>query len=233
MQNEAQSEVPGKVRGGGRSKVQRVVREQTAGEEWANSLSHGLGLCALLLAAGIAWPLTPKGGHAIGWVGVGVYLASMVLLYGVSALYHGLPVGRAKTVMMKLDYCAIYVFIAGTYTPFALGVLAGNGGTALLIVIWTLAVAGILLQLTGRLAHPFLSTGLYLAMGWTVLAVAKPLMTLLPTPGLLWLLAGGLCYTGGVVFFLLDSKLKFAHSVWHLFVLAGSACHFVAVGWYA
>jgi len=157
----------------------------------------------------------------------------MVLLYGVSALYHGLPPGRAKTVMMKLDYCAIYVFIAGTYTPFALGVLVGHGGTTLLYVIWTLAVLGVVLQATGRLAHPLLSTGLYIGMGWSVLAVAKPLMTLLPTAGLIWLLAGGLCYTGGVLFFLLDSKLKFAHSIWHLFVLAGSVCHFIAVGWYA
>lgn len=227
------NQVHNRVQSAGRSTSRSAVRVQTLGEEWANSLSHGLGLFALLLAAVIAWPLTPKGGHAVGWIGIGVYLASMVVLYGVSALYHGLPAGRAKTVMMKFDYCAIYVFIAGTYTPFALGVLAGHGGTPLLYAIWSLAVVGILLQATGRLAHPLLSTGLYLAMGWTVLAVAKPLITLLPTAGLIWLLAGGLFYTGGVVFFLLDSKLKFAHSVWHLFVLAGSACHFIAVGWYA
>jgi hemolysin III len=213
--------------------VQTAVREQTQGEEWANSLSHGLGLLGLLVAAVIAWPSTSEGDREAGTVGVGVYLASMVLLYGVSALYHGLPPGRAKTVMMKLDYCAIYVFIAGTYTPFALGVLAGHGGTILLYVIWTLAVLGVVLQATGRLAHPLLSTGLYIGMGWSVLAVAKPLMALLPTAGLIWLLAGGLCYTGGVLFFLLDSKLKFAHSIWHLFVLAGSVCHFIAVGWYA
>lgn len=134
---------------------------------------------------------------------------------------------------MKLDYCAIYLFIAGSYTPFAVGVLAGHGGIALLLVIWSLAAGGIVLQVFGKLGHPLLTTGLYLAMGWAVLAVAWPLFKLLPLTGLVWLLAGAFCYTGGVTFFLMDSRLKFAHSIWHLFVLAGSACHFIAIVWYA
>jgi len=209
------------------------VRDQTLAEEWVNSASHGLGLLLLLVAAFAAWPPAHVAAHPAGLIGVAVYLLSLIALYGVSAIYHGLPYGRIKTVFMKLDYCAIYVFIAGTYTPFALGVLMGHGGAILLVVIWLLALAGIVLQLFGKLAHPYLSTGLYLAMGWTVLGVAKPLIELLPNAGLIWLLAGGLCYTGGVAFFLLDSRFKFAHSIWHLFVLAGSACHFVAIGWYA
>lgn len=216
--------------------MQNEVRVQTLGEELANSITHGAGALLVIVAAIVAWPFTPppaNGSPHIALAGVVVYLITAIALYAISALYHGLPNGRAKGLLMKLDYCAIYFFIAGTYTPFALGVLAGHGGGPLLIVIWTLAVLGVLLQLGGKLAHPLLSTGLYLAMGWTVLAVAKPLIALMPMAGLLWLLIGGLCYTGGVAFFLLDSRLKFAHSVWHLFVLAGSACHFVAIGWYA
>lgn len=214
--------------------MQNEVRVQTLGEEVANSVSHGVGALLVIVAAIVAWPFTTSGsiGH-FQTLGVVIYLATAIALYAISSLYHALPNGRAKNVFMRLDYCAIYFFIAGTYTPFALGVLSGHGGGALLLAIWTLAGLGVLLHLLGKLAHPFLSTGLYLAMGWTVLAVAKPLIHLMPTAGLIWLLLGGLFYTGGVAFFLLDSKWKFAHSVWHLFVLAGSACHFVAIGWYA
>lgn len=216
--------------------MQTEVRAQTLGEEVMNSLTHGAGALLVVIGAVVAWPFAPAGDQHFngesGW-GLVVYLTTMIALYAISALYHGLPPGRGKAVFMKLDYCAIYLFIAGTYTPFALGVLSGHGGTLLLVAIWGLAALGVVLQLLGKLAHPLVSTGLYLAMGWAVLAVAKPLIDLVPTAGLIWLLIGGLCYTGGVAFFLLDSKLKFAHSVWHLFVLAGSACHFVAIGWYA
>ena len=209
------------------------VRTQTLGEEVANTLIHATGLVLVVVMAFVVWPLPRTVSSRVPMPAAAVYLSTMVLLYATSTVYHGLPPGRAKRLCMKLDYCTIYLFIAGSYTPFALGVLSGHGGTALLLVIWSLAVAGIVLQAFGKLAHPLLSTGFYLAMGWAVLAVAWPLFALLPTAGLVWLLAGAVCYTGGVAFFLIDSRLKFAHSIWHLFVLAGSACHFVAIVWYA
>lgn len=209
------------------------VRLQTPGEEVANTVIHALALIFIAIVTLVVWPLPHAGSNRVPTPAVAIYLSTMILLYATSALYHGLPVGRLKRLFMKLDYCAIYLFIAGSYTPFALGILSGHGGTALLIVIWTLAAAGTALHVVGRSTHPFLSTGLYLAMGWAVLAVAWPLFALLPVAGLTWLLAGGLCYTGGTAFFLIDSRVKFAHSVWHLFVLAGSACQFVAIARYA
>lgn len=209
------------------------VRAQTLGEEIANTAVHATALMLILTVAVLAWPAPRTDAVRVPTPAIAVYLSTMVLLYATSALYHGLPPGRGKRLLMKLDYCDIYLFIAGSYTPFALGVLAAHGGIALLIAIWTLAGGGVALQLRGKLSHPFLSTGFYLGMGWAVLAVAWPLFTLLPLPGVAWLVAGGLCYTGGVVFFLLDSRLRFAHSMWHLAVLAGSGCHFMAITRYA
>jgi hemolysin III len=209
------------------------VRAQTVGEEIANTAIHATALMLILTVAILAWPAPRAGSVRVPTPAIAVYLSTMVLLYATSALYHGLPPGRGKRLLMKLDYCVIYLFIAGSYTPFAVGVLAAHGGNALLIAIWTLAGGGVALQLLGKLSHPFLSTGFYLAMGWAVLAVAWPLFTLLPRPGVAWLVAGGLCYTGGVAFFLLDSRLRFAHSMWHLAVLEGSGCHFIAIARYA
>ena len=209
------------------------IRVQTLGEEVANTLIHAIGLVLVVAMTFVVWPLPRTASNRVPMPAAAIYLSTMMLMYATSTVYHGLPPGRAKRLWMKLDYCTIYLFIAGSYTPFALGVLSGHGGTALLLVIWMLAAAGIILQAFGKLTHPLLSTGFYLAMGWAVLAVAWPLFTLLPAPGLAWLLAGAVCYTGGVAFFLMDNRLKFAHSIWHLFVLTGSACHFVAIVWYA
>lgn len=172
----------------------------------------------------------PVGAAAI--VGTGIFAATVALLYLTSTLYHALPPGRAKRVFRILDHGAIYLLIAGTYTPFTLGVLRGPWGWTLLGLIWALALAGIVLKSVGGVRLPRLSTSLYLAMGWLVLVAAKPLWQAMPASGLFWLIAGGVAYTAGVAFYV-ARRLRYAHFVWHLFVLAGTACHFVAVLRYA
>lgn len=161
-----------------------------------------------------------------------MFAVSLVLLYGASTLYHLLPPGRSKRACRLLDHVAIYLLIAGTYTPFALGALRGPWGWSLLVAIWSLALAGIGLKLQVGFRFPRLSTAIYLLMGWLVLVAIKPLVAQVGTDGLSWLLAGGLSYTVGVLFFSWE-RLHYGHPVWHAFVLAGSACHFVAVLGYA
>ena len=207
-------------------------RPQSLGEEIANSVSHG----AALLAALVAVPFLFAGNRglgAAGIVGVSVFAATLVLLYLTSTLYHALPAGRAKRVFLKLDHGAIYVFIAGSYTPFTLGALGGPWGWTLFALVWSLAVLGVTLKAFDRLSHPWLSTGLYLMMGWLVLIAVVPLVERVPKTGVALLVAGGLAYTVGVVFFMLDSRLRYAHAVWHSFVVAGTGCHFTAVLNYA
>ena len=144
-----------------------------------------------------------------------------------------MPAGRAKRVFMKLDHGAIYLFIAGSYTPFALGVLGGPWGWTLFGIVWSLAVVGVALKAMDRLSHPWVSTALYLVMGWLVLVAAVPLVQRVPAAGVALLLAGGIAYTAGVVFFMLDSRWRYAHAVWHSFVVAGTTFHFFAVLGYA
>jgi hemolysin III len=208
-------------------------RPQTRGEEIANSVSHAVALLAAAIAVPFLIVAAARHGGATNVVGASVFAATMLLLYGTSTLYHALPDSRAKRVFMKLDYGAIYLFIAGSYTPFALGVLGGPWGWSLFGLVWGMAAIGVTLKAFDRLSHPLLSTGLYLAMGWLVLIAAVPLVERVPVPGLALLVAGGLAYTGGVVFFLLDSRFRFAHAVWHLFVAAGTAFHYFAVLGYA
>lgn len=207
-------------------------RPQTLGEEIANSVSHGLTLVAALVATPILLvAVSPQ--CAANIVGAAVFATTMVLLYFTSTLYHALPQGRAKRVFMKLDHGAIYLFIAGSYTPFALGVMGGAWGWTLFGLVWAMALMGIALKAFDRLSHPWLSTGLYLAMGWLVLIAAVPLVERVPSAGLTLLVAGGLAYTVGVVFFMLDSRLRYAHAVWHGFVAAGTGLHYFAVLGYA
>jgi hemolysin III len=212
----------------------RIGRLQTLGEEIANSISHGCGALAsvaatpVLIANGLA---TGKSGLEL--FGLAIFGAALGLLYVASTLYHALPHGGAKSVFRILDHSAIYVLIAGTYTPFALGVFKEAWGWAMFSLIWALAALGILLKTLGRGGHPLVSSGLYLALGWLVLVAAEPLFSVLPREGLAWVVAGGASYTLGVVFFALDDRIRYAHFGWHLFVLAGSACHFVAVFGYA
>jgi hemolysin III len=157
----------------------------------------------------------------------------MVLLYLTSTIYHALPGNRAKRLFQVLDQSAVFLLIAGTYTPFCLSVLRGPWGWTLFGIIWALAAVGLVLKAFHRMSHPIVSTSLYLLMGWLILIAVNPLYARLPASGLLWLVAGGVAYTGGVAFYSADSRLRYGHFIWHLFVMAGTACHYFAVLWYA
>ena len=202
-------------------------RPQSLGEEIANSVTHGAALLASLvtlvvlvvIGAGDPWRL-------IGGIVFGV---TLVLLYLASTLYHALPIGTSKRVFRVLDHSAIYLLIAGTYTPFMLGALRGPWGWALLGTIWTLAVFGIVAKCTVGFRFPRLSTMLYVAMGWLALIAIHPLVTRVSPAGLAWLVGGGVAYTAGVAFYATDTRLRYGHALWHLFVVAGSGCHVVAV----
>lgn len=204
-------------------------RVQSLGEEIANSVSHGAGFVAAAIAVPFLMVATVERGAAINIVGAAVFGATMLLLYLASALYHALPAGRAKRVFCKIDHGAIYLFIAGSYTPFALGALHGPWGWTLFGLVWGIAATGVVLKTFDRLVHPMLSTALYLVMGWLVLVAIVPLTERVQAAGLALLFAGGLAYTAGVVFFAADSRWRYAHFVWHLFVLTGSMFHFFAV----
>jgi hemolysin III len=167
-------------------------------------------------------------GGAADITAAAVFCATMMLLYGVSTLYHALPPGRAKHWLNRLDHAAIYLFIAGSYMPYLLGVLRGAWGWALFGIVWGTAVLGVTAKLLHRLRHPLWSTGLYVAMGWVALIAVVPLVERLSFDVLACLVAGGLAYTLGAVVFHFDSKLHYGHFVWHLFVMAGTACHFAA-----
>jgi len=208
-------------------------RPQSSAEEKANSLSHGFGFLLALAAMPVLIVGAARQGNAANIVGVSIFAVTMAMLYLSSALYHALPPGRAKCRCAKLDHGAIYLFIAGSYTPFALGVLNGAWGWTLFALIWGLAAIGLALKAFDKLSHPLLSTGLYLAMGWLVVIAAVPLLERVSTAGVVWLVAGGIAYTAGVFFYLTDARFKFGHFVWHLFVMAGTTCHFFAVLWYS
>ena len=152
----------------------------------------------------------------------------MILMYFSSTLYHALAEGRAKRVFRVLDHGSIYLLIAGTYSPFTLGVLGGAWGWTLFGIVWGLAIVGIVMKSTGRAWHPIFSTCLYLLMGWLALIAVRPLWTQLPRASIAWLAAGGVAYTGGVAFYAARG-LRYGHLVWHLFVVAGTACHVVAI----
>ncbi|MEC5385125.1 hemolysin III family protein [Uliginosibacterium sp. H3] len=208
-------------------------RMQSRAEEFANSASHVLGLLAALSGTPFLIAAMAGEGSIANVAGVSVFAASMVLLYLSSALYHGAAQGPRKSFFHKLDHAAIYVLIAGTYTPFTLGVLGGVWGWTLFGLIWAMASIGLLLKAFGGLSNRFASIGLYLLMGWLIVVAAVPLIEKVPMAGLLWLVAGGLAYTGGVIFYALSSRLRFGHFIWHLFVMAGTTCHFFAVLWYS
>jgi hemolysin III len=192
-----------------------------------NSYSHLAGL--LLAAGGSAWLIVHAALRGDVWqvVSCSIFAASMVLLYGASTLYHSVR-GAAKKVLVKFDHCAIYLLIAGTYTPFTLVSLRGPWGWALFGTVWGLAVIGIVKELwIGRERVP--SVPLYVAMGWMAIVAVVPLVRELPNACLAWLVAGGLLYTIGIIFYANDERWKHAHGVWHLFVLGGTVSHYCAV----
>jgi hemolysin III len=208
-------------------------RPQSPGEEIANSVSHGLGFVLALASAPVLIVTAAKSGNFVTVVGAGVFAATMVLLYCASTLYHATATDELKGLLRKLDHGAIFLLIAGTYTPFTLGPLSGPVGWTLCGVVWSLAIVGVMLKAFDRIEHPAASLGLYLLMGWLCVVVIGPLQQRVPMPGLLLLGAGGFSYMAGVAFFTLDSRLRYGHFIWHLFVLAGTACHFFAVLGYA
>jgi hemolysin III len=209
-----------------------ACRAQSPSEEVANSLSHGLGA---LLAAVFSPQLIRNALDAgtLQGMAAAVYCGSMILLFSVSAAYHWMAPGRTKDLMRRLDHAAIFLFIAGSYTPFMLGSLADEGGYWILAFVWLIATVGTVAKCANRLTHPFLSTALYLGLGWLSVFILKPLMNELPTDGLALIVTGGVLYTLGAVVFHLDERFRYAHFVWHLLVLGASGCHFVAVMRYA
>lgn len=209
------------------------VPQRARYEELANALTHGLGLVAAIAGAPMLIIAAVRLGQTASIVGASIFAATMILMYLSSTLYHAFPHGNWKRIFHKLDHTAIYLLIAGTYTPFTLGIMRGQLGWTIFGAIWALASIGIVLKLFNRLSNPWLSVGLYLLMGWLVVFAAGPLMAKMPVNGLLWLAGGGVAYTLGVIFFALDARIRFGHAIWHLFVMAGTACHFFAVLYYA
>ena len=212
--------------------TQALSRSQTASEELANSLSHGFGA---VLAAVFSPQLIQQAfaSGAVHGLAAAVYCASMVLLFSVSAAYHWLPQGRGKDLLRRLDHAAIFLFIAGSYTPFLLGSMADAGGHWVLALVWAIAAFGIVAKCVNRLTHPILSTSLYLGLGWISVIILDPLIRHTPPTGVILLVAGGVLYTLGAIVFHFDERIRYAHFVWHLLVLSASACHFVAVLNYA
>jgi len=208
-------------------------REQSTGEEAANSLSHGAGLLAALAGTPFLIQHALDQGSISFLFGTSIFAATIIFLYLTSTIYHALPIGRAKHIFRLIEHSAIFFLIAGTYTPFTLGILDGAWGWSLFGIIWGLAIVGVALKLHYQASRPMLFTGLYLLMGWVILIAIDPLLNRVPQQGLLLLLAGGLSYTAGVAFFILDSRLKYSHLIWHLCVIAGTAFHYFTVLWYA
>jgi hemolysin III len=202
---------------------------QSPGEELANTISHGIGLLAALIGTPVLLLAALDAGNDFFFVGTIIFAVTMLVLYLGSTLYHAWPQTRGKCALQVFDHSAIFLLIAGTYTPFTLGPLGGVWGWTMLGLIWALAIFGVIMKATrGRSLHSKLGLSLYLGMGWLALIVIRPLTSTMPRHALFWLVAGGIAYTTGVLFFV-NKRLRYAHFVWHLFVLIGTSCHFLAV----
>ena len=207
-------------------------RAQTSGEEIANSVSSGVGLLAVLAGTPMLVASALQRRSEFSLAGTIIFAGAMVLLYLASTIYHAVPEGRIKQFFHLLDHAAIYILIAGTYTPFALGAMRGVWGWTLFGVVWGLAILGVSFKVLGGLKRPRLSILTYLGMGWLALFAIRLFWLHIQLPGLLWIFSGGVAYTLGVLFYA-AKRLPYNHLVWHLFVIAGTACHFCAVLWYA
>jgi hemolysin III len=194
-----------------------------------NSISHLVGAVLALAGAVVLVVVASRGGDTRRIVSFSIYGATLFLLYLISTLYHGLPTGRAKHVFRIFDHQAIYLLIAGSYTPFTLITLDGTVGWWLFGAIWGMAVLGLVLDALPRRGERILPFFIYFVMGWLIVLAIDPLLAVLPRTGFIWLLTGGLLYTSGIVFFALDCRYPWMHGVWHLFVLAGSISHYVAI----
>jgi hemolysin III len=193
-----------------------------------NAWTHLVG--ALLSLSGAVWLIVVASLSGDAWkvVGVSVYGTTLVVLYSISTVYHSVR-GRIKRILRKLDHLSIYLLIAGSYTPFCLVSLRGAWGWTLFGIVWTLALLGMLQEIKPRSEARVLSLVIYAVMGWIVLVAVKPLLANLGTSGFVWLAAGGVLYTVGIIFFAFDDRFRHWHGIWHLFVLAGSLAHFIAV----
>lgn len=202
---------------------------QSSGEEVANGISHGIGLVGAMIGAPILLLAAFHHGDVPFFIGTIIFTVTMLFVYLASTLYHCWPQTDTKSFLQLLDHSAIFLLIAGTYTPFALGPLRGSFGLAMLGIVWSLALFGVVMKATrGVLRHRRLAMTLYLGTGWIGLTVIRPLALAVPLSALLWLIIGGVAYTAGTLFFA-NERLRYGHFVWHLFVLAGTGCHFAAV----
>ena len=200
-------------------------------EEIAHSVTHGLGL--LLSVIGLATLVVSASLYGDAWhiVSSSIYGATLIVLYAASTLYHAVTIPDLKKVLQKIDHAAIFLLIAGTYTPFTLVNLRGGWGWTLFGMVWSIAIAGMIMELIVKQRYKWLSISLYLGLGWIVMIAIEPLINNVATGGLILLVAGGLFYSLGVIFYVWKTLL-YHHAIWHLFVLAGSACHFFAVFYY-
>lgn len=206
------------------------VFQQSPLEEIANSITHGIGMLLSIAALVVLVVLAAARGNAWHVAGCSIFGATMVMLYATSTLYHSFPPGPAKRVLQILDHVCIYLLIAGTYTPFTLTLLRGPWGWTLFGLVWGITLAGVTLNMIfARSGNRLALSTIYVLMGWVALIALKPIVDMIPWPGVLWLIAGGAAYTFGVIFYLLDKRVPFFHAIWHLFVLIGNACHFLAV----
>lgn len=196
-----------------------------------NAWTHLLGAIAAFVGGIWLVVLASLDGDPWKIVGVAIYSFTLLVLYSVSTVYHSVR-GRAKGIMQKVDHFSIYLLIAGSYTPFCLVTLRGPWGWTLFGIVWGLALIGILQEIKPRSEARILSIVIYAVMGWIVLVAVKPLLAALGTAGFAWLASGGVLYTVGIIFFALDSRLRHAHGIWHLFVIAGSLLHFIAILFY-
>jgi hemolysin III len=208
-----------------------IIPRWISHEELANSLTHGFGWALSVAGFVVLLILAALHGSVLRIVSCGVYGFTLILLYTASTLYHSIRPGSWKKGFKVLDHSCIYLLIAGTYTPFTLVVLRGAWGWTLFGLVWGLSVIGILLRVFFARRAKAVSTGLYAVIGWLVVIAIKPLWADVPLHGLLWILAGGLFYTSGIVFYTWQ-KLPYHHAIWHVFVLSGSACHYFAVLFY-
>src|SRR5262245_7749477 len=202
---------------------------QSAGEEVANGVSHGVGLVGAIIGTPILLLAAFHHGNIPFFIGTIIFTTTMLLVYLASTLYHGWPQTNTKSLLQIIDHAAIFLLIAGTYTPFALGPLRCAGGLPMLGIVWARALFGVIMKATrGVLRHRRLAMTLYLGTGWIGLTLIRPLALTIPMSALLWLVAGGIAYTAGILFFS-NERLRYGHFIWHLFVLAGTGCHFAAV----
>jgi len=205
-----------------------TFKRYSPGEEIASSITHGVGIILAIAGLGVLTAFASVYGNVWHIVSVSIFGAMMILLYTASTLYHSARSPRARAVLQIFDHCAIFLMIAGTYTPFTLVSLHGPWGWSLFGVIWGLALFGIVFELASYRRYRVISLGLYLGMGWALIAAVKPMLAGVAPGGLILLLAGGLSYTLGTGFYVLR-QIRYHHAIWHLFVLAGSIFHFFAI----